>query len=103
MADARAPAALVVLPQNLLLRERDLKKEKAKEAERAKADAAREQGSGRDEAMENLLREVSPAPPSLAQATEAAMANNTSLPPLLPTIGGRRVHADNQRCRGERK
>jgi hypothetical protein len=44
--------------KNLMLRERDAKKEKAKEAERARQEAAREQGTGRDEAMENLLREV---------------------------------------------
>ena len=45
--------------KNLLLRERDLKKEKAKEADRKRQeDDALSSRSGRDEAMENLLREV---------------------------------------------
>jgi len=45
--------------KNLMLRDRDLKKEKAKEAERKRQeDEAAASGGGRDEAMENLLREV---------------------------------------------
>ena len=45
--------------KNLMLRERDLKKERAKEAERRRVDEeAAAAGGGRDEQMENLLREV---------------------------------------------
>jgi dynein intermediate chain 2 len=45
--------------KNLMLRDRDLKKERAKEAARKQEEAeAGQAGGGRDEAMENLLREV---------------------------------------------
>ena len=43
--------------KNLLLRERDLRKEKAREEAR-RAEEAAKPPAGRDEGMENLLREV---------------------------------------------
>jgi hypothetical protein len=83
------------MAQNLTLRERDQKKEKAKETERLKAEAAREQTTGRDEAMENLLRE--------AQGHIAKRDYFLSLTSLFDCAGRCRVHANDQRRRGEGK